>query len=328
MKLFLSWSGERSREIALAFRDWLPLVLHYAEPWVSDADVEAGDRWSQSVATELAATNFGLLLVTSENVESPWLLFEAGALAKSLDAGKVIPALLDLDYADIAGPLAQFQAKKLNREGILEILHSIQGSSDSRIPDESLRQLFDVLWDVLDAKLQKIAEEAPKKRKARPQSEVLEELVSGIRSLEVRIRESQDVDMGSDGLYGRRKMSRYEDPRTLDMLIHSVAMGPDDPVILLVVGSQFRDRAPWIHELALEAYRPIAAKSPGALANLRRLGRALDSLMDHGLAPELGISERNIRHLGFTVQELASRYEEKSEARKKQAGNERTNQNL
>lgn len=42
MRVFVSWSGERSREVAKAFRDWLPLVLHYAEPWVSDADIEAG----------------------------------------------------------------------------------------------------------------------------------------------------------------------------------------------------------------------------------------------------------------------------------------------
>ena len=86
MRVFVSWSGERSREVAKAFRDWLPLVLHYAEPWVSDADIEAGERWAQSVAGELAASTFGVVCVTSENVNSPWVLFEAGALAKSLES--------------------------------------------------------------------------------------------------------------------------------------------------------------------------------------------------------------------------------------------------
>ena len=34
MHVFISWSGERSKALAVALRDWLPLVLHYVEPWV------------------------------------------------------------------------------------------------------------------------------------------------------------------------------------------------------------------------------------------------------------------------------------------------------
>lgn len=57
MKVFISWSGERSQALALALRDWLPLVLHYVEPWLLEADVSAGDRWVQAVAKELEASN-------------------------------------------------------------------------------------------------------------------------------------------------------------------------------------------------------------------------------------------------------------------------------
>lgn len=32
MKVFISWSGERSQALAQALRDWLPLVLHFVEP--------------------------------------------------------------------------------------------------------------------------------------------------------------------------------------------------------------------------------------------------------------------------------------------------------
>jgi hypothetical protein len=69
VKLFISWSGERSKALAIAFRDWLPLVLHYVEPWLSEADIEAGERWAQSVAKELGSSKFGVVCVTSENVE-------------------------------------------------------------------------------------------------------------------------------------------------------------------------------------------------------------------------------------------------------------------
>lgn len=42
MKVFISWSGERSHALGDALHDWIPLVLHYVEPWLSQADIEAG----------------------------------------------------------------------------------------------------------------------------------------------------------------------------------------------------------------------------------------------------------------------------------------------
>jgi TIR domain len=113
MKVFVSWSGERSRLLAQALHSWLPLVLHYVKPWLSDADVSAGDRWATVVAKELETSNFGIICVTPENLNSPWVLFEAGALAKAMQGAKVIPLLFNLEFSDISGPLAQFQAKKM-----------------------------------------------------------------------------------------------------------------------------------------------------------------------------------------------------------------------
>jgi hypothetical protein len=113
MKLFISWSGKRSQSMAVALRDWFPLVLHYVVPWVSETDIGAGERWALEVAKELEQSNFGIICLTKENIGSPWVLFEAGSLAKSLQDSTVVPLLLDLDFTEISGPLAQFQAKKL-----------------------------------------------------------------------------------------------------------------------------------------------------------------------------------------------------------------------
>ena len=260
LRVFISWSGERSRALAIALRDWLPLVLHYVEPWLSEADIEAGERWAQSVAKELAASNFGIVCVTSENVNSPWVLFEAGALTKSLETSRVIPLLLDLEFSDISGPLAQFQAKKLTRPGVGEVVHSLQTSADEAIPDERAKQLFDALWPEFEKLLKGIPDQAPTERHVRPQHEVLEELVASVRALDARIRESEAMIADLPRIRrSPRGMARFH-PGMLRELEHLIGDGSGNPIGLLMLASPFRDDAPWLYELALDAYRAISSR--------------------------------------------------------------------
>lgn len=70
MKVFISWSGERSKLLANALCEWLKPVLQSVEVWMSEADIEAGDRWGQEVAKELSASNFGIICVTPENLNA------------------------------------------------------------------------------------------------------------------------------------------------------------------------------------------------------------------------------------------------------------------
>jgi hypothetical protein len=249
VRIFISWSGARSKAVAVALRDWFNLVVDYVEPWVSDTDIEAGERWGHSVAAELAASNFGILCVTSENLHSPWVLFEAGALRKSLDDSRVIPLLLDLDFSDVSGPLAQFQAKKLDKDGLHEVISSIQRSCETPINEGIVDARFDGMWPTLEAKLAEVPSEAPTERSVRPQTEVLEELVSSIRSLDARVRESEErLSYLTDG--GPRRMRRMH-PRMLHEMSRSVS-APDDPTGLLIAASLVREDLPWVYELALE----------------------------------------------------------------------------
>jgi TIR domain len=96
MKVFISWSGERSKQVALALRAWLPQVVKVVQPYMSDRDNHAGMRWADKLSDELEAANFGIVCVTPENLNSRWLNFEAGAISKAVDKARVAPVLYGL----------------------------------------------------------------------------------------------------------------------------------------------------------------------------------------------------------------------------------------
>lgn len=54
--VFISWSGNRSRHVAEALREWLPMVIQAAKPFLSKKDIDKGSRWHIELAK--AQTNF------------------------------------------------------------------------------------------------------------------------------------------------------------------------------------------------------------------------------------------------------------------------------
>lgn len=101
MKVFISWSGTKSQEVAKVLKRWIPCVIQSVEPYFSSADIDKGARWSTDIAKELQDASFGILCVTKDNLSSAWLNFEAGALSKYIDQSKVCPFLIDLKPSEI-----------------------------------------------------------------------------------------------------------------------------------------------------------------------------------------------------------------------------------
>lgn len=291
MKVFVSWSGQRSQALGVALHDWIPLVLHYAEPWLSQADIEAGQRWAEQVAKELEASNFGIICVTKENVASPWILFEAGALAKSMQGSRVIPLLLDLEIRDIAGPLAQFQAKKVEKAGMLEVIQSLNQLAPHPVPEDRMTQLFDALWPELEKKITAVPKASAQVKHVRPQPEILEELVTSVRTLDSRSREIAE----ESGRGFRRRWRRFH-PMMVHELSHMLGEKRGDPISLLILASVFRDDMPWMYELGVDAYRMAKEGSrEEAAAARRRFQRAAEFMRKGPFPPEeMGVDPHTV----------------------------------
>ncbi len=155
MKVFLSWSGDRSKSIAEIMRNWLPSVLQAVRPYFSPDDVSKGSRWSTEIAKELDASRIALLFITPENPEASWLVFEAGALSKNLDRSKVCPLLFgDIDPTDIKGPLVQFQAAKFGKEEMRRVLKMINAElGEAGLSPDVLESVFEMWWPGLEEKV-------------------------------------------------------------------------------------------------------------------------------------------------------------------------------
>jgi hypothetical protein len=210
MRVFISWSGERSHQVAVALRDWIPSVIQTVEPWISSADVEKGSRWSNEIARELANSSVGIICLTVENLTAPWLLFEAGALSKTLEASFVTPYLLDVQPADIGQPLGQFQATRANQTDTLKLLQTLNRAlGDRALPIDRLQQSFEVWWPRLEARLGAIPPVAPiLPQIERPDREVLEELLllmrtqgRGIQDLHEQVSKLRTATVRETGAY-------------------------------------------------------------------------------------------------------------------------------
>lgn len=206
MRVFVSWSGDRSRQIAEAIRGWLPKVVQSVKPWMSAEDIGAGARWLSEVSTTLNAATVGLICVTPENQHNPWLLFEAGALSKTLEQTCVCPLVFEMTPGQLKGPLTQFQANSLDRNGIGKVLFTINKSlGDGRIDPQQLEEILDVWWPKLDEKLKAISpSSAP--TVARSTNDQLEELLllarENMRRENLRLEASMDRDEKFDSLLG------------------------------------------------------------------------------------------------------------------------------
>ena len=134
MKIFISWSGDKSKAVAILLKRWLKCVIQACQPWLSTEDIERGAQWFLEISKILNEVTTGIICLTKENKEKPWLLFESGAIFNKMTESRVCTFLIDLEPKDVQPPLAQFNHTEPNKESMLKLVQTL----NSRVEENKL----------------------------------------------------------------------------------------------------------------------------------------------------------------------------------------------
>lgn len=192
MKVFISWSGDRSKAVAEVLDEWLQCVLQAIDPWMSSKDIDRGSLWFSELSDQLADTKLGIVCLTQDNKDKPWILFESGALAKGLSSSRVCTFLIDLQPTDVGNPLAQFNHSFPTENGVFDLLRTINSSlGDKCLKESVLEKVFETYWPQFKKGFQNALSCNPQQTPIEPRTEenMLQEVLTSVRRLDRRMRE-------------------------------------------------------------------------------------------------------------------------------------------
>jgi hypothetical protein len=184
MDIFITWSGIRSLAVAEALREYLPLVVNDFNPWLSKTSIDKGANWGTELTRALTNARAGIICLTPNNLAEPWILFEAGAIAKTVEEKPLACTLLiDLKSSDLTGPLALFQDTKLTREDLLHLVKTLNNAlGEDALKESQIEKTFDLVWPKLKEKLDDIPPDKAEQRPHRTERDMLEEILDTVRS--------------------------------------------------------------------------------------------------------------------------------------------------
>jgi hypothetical protein len=152
MKVFISWSGEASKDTASALKEFLKKIDPALKPWVSHQDIAAGTKWRHELMLALESARCAVLCVSPSTLRSPWVLFEVGALSALLsNSGTICPYLIGGSMSPDQGPIAEYQSRMADYDGTWDLLTVLRSSiPDPKLSERVVKKRFEKHWDGYD----------------------------------------------------------------------------------------------------------------------------------------------------------------------------------
>ncbi|PPS23455.1 hypothetical protein BVY11_30005 [Pseudomonas amygdali pv. morsprunorum] len=265
MKVFISWSGEKSRIVADLMSVWIKCVIQASEPWISTKHIDRGALWFSEINDKLRDVSVGIVCLTMENKDRPWILFETGALAKGISSNRICTFLIDLEPGDLTDPLAQFNHTKANRSDMFELVKTLNACLDERrLDDAVLLRAFDVYWPSFEKDFTEAVSFLPvADAKKRPQNDVLMEILDTTRGLSRRIGALEINSLNAASSIEVSKFTRGRSLALKNQARNMMNLGiptTDIRRFLIEQGMPTIEAYSWLNRVVTEA----AEKSPGA----------------------------------------------------------------
>jgi hypothetical protein len=240
MRIFVSWSGKSSQKVAELLREWIPNVLQQADLFVSSQDIAKGTRGLDAIGHNLEETDFGIVVLTEDNVSAPWINFEAGALSKSLSRSHVIPLLCGIREINLPNsPLRQFQHAQVAGDEMLRVILDINANSAKPLPENTATKAFRMWWPEFENAYSAIKLDSPKPGKSETSTsdqlaDALNTILSDLSSVRRELRQQRvSIDelrgqRDSAGLFRNPPLSKY--PNSLGGILGlGIDQDPPDP---------------------------------------------------------------------------------------------------
>lgn len=198
MKIFISWSGPRSGAVAEALKEYLPMINNTFDPWLSSADIEKGSRSTTEIAEALATAKAGIICLTPNNLTAPWILFEAGGVAKTVDRPLACTLLIDLESSAVSPPLGDFQHTRLTEKELLQLMKTLNRAlGEGAREDTQIEKAFRLCWPELKERLDKLPKDEATERPERTQQDVLAEILDTVRRNQQDTAQVKQVEEGN-----------------------------------------------------------------------------------------------------------------------------------
>jgi hypothetical protein len=233
--------------------------------------IDFGDEWYKRLMERLQSTSDVVCLFTERSLERPWILFEAGVAKGKLNT-PVVGVALGVPLNRVSkGPFYQFQNMDDSEGDLTKLVSQLARRVPGLELDNDVVKAQVGTFKTAEATILKamMVGEGTEETKEEASDSSLVKLVEEMKALPSRVAERL-AEFGDP--VRRRRMRRFH-PMMFEELLH-ISGNPGDPVGILMAASTVRDDAPWLYELALEAYKAVKSGDREAvefeLARLRQ----------------------------------------------------------
>ncbi len=150
--IFLSWSGAESKKIAKKLKEELLYFFdNKIEVFFSAEDIPSGSEWFAKIKTELQTCKVGILCITKENFDSPWINFESGAMiACNID---VIPILFGASRLSYSSPMNSINNVTFEKEEFCKFMQNLNMQLGEIVPQANIEKKAKQLFTNFKAKI-------------------------------------------------------------------------------------------------------------------------------------------------------------------------------